>query len=29
MTSFSILGNIEKIQEKLYLSFEYLWKHYG
>ena len=29
MTSFSILDNIEKIQEKFKLSFEYLWKYYG
>ena len=27
MTSFSILDNIEKFQEKLKLSFEYFLKH--
>ena len=29
MTSFSFLDNIEKIQEKFKLSFEYFWKYYG
>ena len=29
MTSFSILDNIEKIQEKIKLSFEYFGKYYG
>ena len=29
MTSFSILDNIEKFQEKFKLRFEYFWKYYG
>ena len=29
MTSFSLLDNIEKLQEKFKLSFEYFWKYYG